>query len=345
MKITRDNYEAFFLDFLEGNLEESQIDQFLDFLEQNPDLKQELHLFEEVNIPEEKVVFTGKNRLYKTEVAGDTLDNRMIAHLEGDLDEDERSSFEAYLAANPGLQKEYNLFGKTKLIADQNIKFSGKRRLYRKSAVSIALNWAARAAAVIALLWGINAILPTMKQPFQQNVVVELAENASKSEPASKKAEQEKNSTDSEVPSKVREEKTTKTKSIREHTKGRLEEKKPAGQKNADRELASLPEIPALLASLEPTPIENRLAVSYSMNVQKINDPKKLMTLDEFLASRAKKAGTEGLLSAQRIVKAGLGLASELSGDRIGYNEQDGRITSIGFESKLMAFSIPLKKK
>jgi hypothetical protein len=67
--------------------------------------------------------------------------------------------------------------------------------------------------------------------------------------------------------------------------------------------------------------------------------------LDEFLASRAKKAGSEGLLSAQRILRAGLGVASELSGDRIGYSEQNGKITSIGFESKLMAFSIPLKKK
>jgi hypothetical protein len=54
--------------------------------------------------------------------------------------------------------------------------------------------------------------------------------------------------------------------------------------------------------------------------------------------------GNEGLHSAQRIARAGLGLASELSGDRIGYSEKDGKITSVDFESKLMAFSIPLKK-
>ncbi|MBC8005772.1 MAG: hypothetical protein H7X84_09885, partial [Verrucomicrobia bacterium] len=48
-KITRDNYEAFFLDYLEGNLEETLIDQFLDFLEKNPDLKEELHLFENIH--------------------------------------------------------------------------------------------------------------------------------------------------------------------------------------------------------------------------------------------------------------------------------------------------------
>ena len=66
MKITRDNYESFFIDFIEGNLPENMIDQFLDFLNQNPDLKEELHLFEEVNLPEELVVFQEKKQLHKS---------------------------------------------------------------------------------------------------------------------------------------------------------------------------------------------------------------------------------------------------------------------------------------
>jgi hypothetical protein len=54
--------------------------------------------------------------------------------------------------------------------------------------------------------------------------------------------------------------------------------------------------------------------------------------------------GSEGLSSAQRLVRTGLGIASELSGERIGYSVKDGKISSLEFESKLMAFSIPLKK-
>ena len=60
MIITRDNYESFFMDYLEGNLEENLIDQFLDFLKQNPDLKEELHLFEEVSLPVEYIVVQEK---------------------------------------------------------------------------------------------------------------------------------------------------------------------------------------------------------------------------------------------------------------------------------------------
>ena len=42
MKINRNNYEAFFIDYLEGNLDEKMVDDFIEFLQQNPDLKEEL---------------------------------------------------------------------------------------------------------------------------------------------------------------------------------------------------------------------------------------------------------------------------------------------------------------
>jgi len=50
-------------------------------------------------------------------------------------------------------------------------------------------------------------------------------------------------------------------------------------------------------------------------------------------------------LSAQRLARVGLGLVSEISGERIGYSVKDGKISSLDFESKLLAFSIPLDKK
>ncbi len=95
---------------------------------------------------------------------------------------------------------------------------------------------------------------------------------------------------------------------------------------------------------LEVETFETQLAVSHTINVERINDPR-IMTIDEFLASRAKKVGNEGLNSVQRIFRTGLNVASELSGDRIGYNVKDGKVSSLEFESRLMAFSIPLEKK
>lgn len=42
MKISRSNYEIFFLDYLDGTLSANRVDDFLDFLKNNPDLADEL---------------------------------------------------------------------------------------------------------------------------------------------------------------------------------------------------------------------------------------------------------------------------------------------------------------
>ena len=42
MKINRNNYEVFFMDYLDGNLDESVVNDFIEFLQKNPDLKEEL---------------------------------------------------------------------------------------------------------------------------------------------------------------------------------------------------------------------------------------------------------------------------------------------------------------
>jgi hypothetical protein len=112
-----------------------------------------------------------------------------------------------------------------------------------------------------------------------------------------------------------------------------------------DREPIEMETIQPILAMIETDVAENRLAVSHSLNTDKLNDPHNIMTVDEFLASRAKKVANEGLFSAHRILRTGLNVASELSGERLGYSVKDGKITALEFESRLMAFSIPLQKK
>jgi hypothetical protein len=40
--ISRNNYEVWFIDYLDGQLDCGQVDQLLDFLNENPDLRNEL---------------------------------------------------------------------------------------------------------------------------------------------------------------------------------------------------------------------------------------------------------------------------------------------------------------
>ena len=44
MKITRENYELFFVDYLDNKLSDSNILELMAFLAQNPDLEEELNL-------------------------------------------------------------------------------------------------------------------------------------------------------------------------------------------------------------------------------------------------------------------------------------------------------------
>lgn len=348
MTITRDNYEPYFLDFLEGNLEENQIDQFLDFLELNPDLKEELQLLENMTLPDEKITFLGKENLYKSSADFKAAtESKMIASLESDLDNDERKSFESWLAGNPELKKEYELFSKTRLMPDPTVKFPEKRKLYRKSGNQIILTWVARAAAVVVIFWGINSLFQTENtQPLQKNSK-EVASVTPEKEPVKQTEPEEKNQM-AEVRKKTGPDKTSapsETNSIRENTKALPEEKSAIEENFPERDLTAFAELSPRTAQLESVPVDNQLAFSHVETFQEINDRSKVITIDEFLASKAKKVGNEGILSAHRIIRAGLGIASELSGERIGYREKDGKITSLDFESKLMAFSIPLKKE
>jgi hypothetical protein len=343
MKITRDNYEPFFLDYLEGNLDENYIDQFLDFLEQNPDLKEELQLFDNIHLPQEQVLFKEKEQLYKP-VLNDAsvFEMKTIAFLEGDLDAEDRKSFESYMALHPELQKEYELFAKTRLVADTEIKFPKKHKLYKKSGTIVLMNWVARAAAVLVLVWGISSLFRSEVQTTSTTINPEIAAVKPLPETEIKNNDREVKIQEAEVHEKIASAEIHKPIGEQKQSPIKSGQKSAENATSAERDLTTLETIAPLLAQLEPEPAENQLAVSRSIDLTKLNDPQNIMTLDEFLVSRAKKIGNEGLFSAQRILRTGLNVASELSGDRIGYSTKDGKIRSLEFESKLMAFSVPL---
>ena len=252
MKITRDNYEPFFLDYLEGNLEETMIDQFLDFLEQNPDLKEELQLFDNIHLPEEQVAFSGKQHLYKTaQDEKPAFEMKTIAYMEGDLKDDERESFETYIAAHPELQKEYELFGKTRLVADTEIKFPQKQKLYRKSGTIIALNWVARAAAVVVLIWGINSLFQPGSQKVGTSVIPEIASVKPQAKPAEIKTEPEKIIRENEIAQNSAVKVSKKPAIAQEQISNKPEQKNEVEEIFQERDLTEMNEISPILAMLE----------------------------------------------------------------------------------------------
>jgi hypothetical protein len=349
MNITRDNYEVFFLDFLEGNLKVDQIDQFLDFLNQNPDLKEELQLFESINIPEEQAVFSKKEQLYRNmpdHRNGD--DTRIIAYLEDDLSSDERLLFENHLADDHDLNKEYKLFLKTRLIPDHSIHFPNKNKIYRKSGSKVFLTWMVSIAAMLFLAWGINSIFQSEKIPVQVNKTQTIADYSPKQIPQVKKAEplEKSISEENHVSAKIVPRANPAPVRVMQNQAPEAHEDILAEKPDStDHEELVLNEIAPKQTPLELNSEANQLALSSPEPTIKAQTEQKAVSLDEFLVNKAKQVSAEGLLSAQKIARAGMNAASEISGERLGFVEKNGKIEKIRFESRLLAFSIPLKKK
>ncbi|MCB0738727.1 MAG: hypothetical protein KDC92_14530, partial [Bacteroidetes bacterium] len=141
MNLTLHNYEAWFLDYLEGNLSESQLAKFYAFLEQHPELKEELDIdLEEVTLQAESVEFIPKTDLHKELELGTithkNIDFFLIAELEGELTQKQEKELTTFLAANKQYQKDQALYAKTKLSANETIVYPFKREL-KKSTVFI----------------------------------------------------------------------------------------------------------------------------------------------------------------------------------------------------------------
>jgi hypothetical protein len=119
MNINRNNYEAYFLDFIEGRLSPEQEEVLRRFLKFNPDLDQELTAYEIQAISKPHLRFPGKEFLKKefpvegTHVRDANFDMYSIAFLEGDLDKAQQARFEAYLAQHPEKKRELETFKAT----------------------------------------------------------------------------------------------------------------------------------------------------------------------------------------------------------------------------------------
>ncbi|MEA3494786.1 MAG: hypothetical protein U9R42_02000 [Bacteroidota bacterium] len=140
-KININNYEIFFIDYLEGNLSEEEIKDVGNFLNENPDLKNEFEGIENATVTPNKVSMPEKDSLFKKE--NDLIPNKFeseeeffVAKVEGDLNIEEESKFNRFVAVNPKREKELLLYKNAKLKADKNIIFKEKASLKRFSIVT-----------------------------------------------------------------------------------------------------------------------------------------------------------------------------------------------------------------
>jgi hypothetical protein len=136
MNINISNYEAYFLDYHEGNLSPQQVADLFLFLSQHPELKKEFEDFEQIVLEDFSApVFENKDRLKKN-ITAENREEYFIRAVEGTLDTTELALLKIFLTTHPEFQREFNLFQKTKLQADATLVFENKELLKQGAAIN-----------------------------------------------------------------------------------------------------------------------------------------------------------------------------------------------------------------
>lgn len=348
MKINRNNYESFFIDYLEGNLDEKLVDDFIEFLTQNPDLKEELAMFSPVAVEPANLEFSKKELLYKEKFDLESeFAEAAIAHLEGDLSDNEKVAFESYIATHPTKKHDLRLFEKTRLIADQSVIFQKKNVLYKTTPLKAVLLWSGRVAAVLVLaLLAYIFVGKNEKAPVENSTVAVLENSKPKKElPVEIKKTQENNSSQQKTkPDKTSPKATEKAvkkpksepkqnESLRENSKGRISQDDLA---MTGTETILFAQLSPVSATIKPELPETTLKTMY------ITIPQSEPFEERLLVDVVKeKTGIEKI-SFNKITKAGLNLVTSLSNEKFSYQtDEAGKITEINYDSRLLAFTIP----
>ncbi|MCW3103181.1 MAG: hypothetical protein JWO09_1621 [Bacteroidetes bacterium] len=131
MNINKHNYEAFFLDYHEGNLTPQEVAELLLFVEQHPELKEEFECFENFTLEDYSAYnFENKEGL-KKQITETNREDYFIRAVDGTLTNTENGLLDQFLKQHPQYALEFELFRKTKLVPDLNIVFEHKAQLKR----------------------------------------------------------------------------------------------------------------------------------------------------------------------------------------------------------------------
>jgi hypothetical protein len=113
----RSNYEIWFTEWLDGNLNEEQVEEFMVFLKDNPDLREELDGLADVSLEPPYVIFNGKNNLKKSfeNLSESQFEHLCIESLENDLTSLQKSELSEIIDRDENKRKRFELFQKLKL--------------------------------------------------------------------------------------------------------------------------------------------------------------------------------------------------------------------------------------
>ncbi|MFK5854933.1 MAG: hypothetical protein QM503_02305 [Bacteroidota bacterium] len=152
--INRLNYESYVIDYLDGKLNAVETACLIAFLENNPDIKEEISDLDGVTLVSDDNTFEEKAGLKKkpifsvNDINEENYEEFFVANYEGDLGTEHQATLKDFIKKNPELNEEFEIHGNLK-IQPSSMVFSKKDSLKHKS--YIGLSWYSSIAAAILL--------------------------------------------------------------------------------------------------------------------------------------------------------------------------------------------------
>lgn len=143
MMITKENIEAYLLDFLEGNLSQFEIKELMDFVALHPEYNNDLELESvpidvSIQFPDKaslKKGFSVKPQVFSSLNANET-ELFIVAKIENELNEKEELHFNRALQADKNFEEQFKAFTKTIIPIDNSLIFENKEQLKRTASLA-----------------------------------------------------------------------------------------------------------------------------------------------------------------------------------------------------------------
>lgn len=174
--INRNNYEEFFLLYVDGELDAAAQHAVENFVQQNPDLAVELEMLLHTKLAPESISFDNKESLLRTEghnINETNYEEFFLLYIDNELSQAKRAEVEKYVLQHPKRQEEFTTL-KQAVLTPEIVSYGNKEGLYRtekrRTIYLKPLYWAA--AAVFIGLCGVGIWMMQTDNNVQQPVAV-----------------------------------------------------------------------------------------------------------------------------------------------------------------------------
>jgi hypothetical protein len=359
MDIDRSNYEIWIIDWLDGLLTNQQAERLRSFLDQNPDLKEEVNELTSASLKPAGELFRNKDALKRapSDILPSQFDYLCAAYFENDLSSAQAEELLEIVGTDPGRKRVFDLMAKTRLAAG-SAGFMHKNRLLKWTPLqkTIRLSVIGLSAAAAAVLIIISLPPPQQVSPLKTASPVQgpLSESVTATDPEPVIADVSGNS---DLPVK---------KAMRTLVSAGNRTALISGKDIASDSATATPHISAVPPEkvIERVPVYEKIDLHAEIPGKSLVEVSSVSLLpsEEDERSRAgkfisrtfrekllkEKKPDEGPVKGYEVAEAGVNGLNKLFGWQMKFDrktDKTGQATSIYFRSKLLTVNAPVKKR